>query len=141
MSTAPEVIVAAHSGLAVLGLSLITNQCVAPGDTTVPPTHEEVLAATDQRASEMQALVAKIVERVPLAELPTTKAAAVFENAEALVAEAEAEAAAAAAAASKGGEGKREEGSAFGENLMPLTALVMGCSALLALVLFGRPTR
>lgn len=70
MSTVPETIVAAHAGMAVLGLSLITNQCLAPGDTGVPPSHEEVLVATVARATEMQGLVAAIVERVPLADFP-----------------------------------------------------------------------
>ena len=46
----PAVIVAAHAGMTVLGLSLITNRCVAPDDTeTVPPTHEEVLEVTNAR--------------------------------------------------------------------------------------------
>lgn len=40
-------VTAAHCGMAVLGLSLITNKCVAPGDTTIPPTHEEVLSVSD----------------------------------------------------------------------------------------------
>lgn len=45
MSTVPEVIVAAHCGLRILGLSLITNKVLFPGDDGVPPNHEEVLEA------------------------------------------------------------------------------------------------
>ncbi len=78
MSTVPEVVAAAHTGLSVLGLSLITNKCLAPGDTTTPPTHEEVLEATAQRASEMQALVANIVAKMDPKALPPTPAEAYF---------------------------------------------------------------
>jgi len=81
MSTVPEVLVAAHSGLTVLGLSLITNQCLAPGDTRTPPSHEEVLESTKHRAEDMQGLVADIIQNVPsslLESIPTPKAHALF---------------------------------------------------------------
>jgi purine-nucleoside phosphorylase len=52
MSTAPEVVAAAHAGMPALGLSLITNRCLGPGDDSLPlPTHEEVLEATAAAAT------------------------------------------------------------------------------------------
>jgi purine-nucleoside phosphorylase len=45
MSTAPEVVVARHVGMRVLGLSLITN--TATGDDTEEVNHAEVLATAD----------------------------------------------------------------------------------------------
>jgi hypothetical protein len=81
MSTVPEVLVAAHSGMTVLGLSLITNQCLAPGDTRTPPSHEEVLESTKHRAEDMQGLVADIIQAVPnslLESFSTPKAHALF---------------------------------------------------------------
>ena len=81
MSTVPEVLVAAHSGMTVLGLSLITNQCLAPGDTRTPPSHEEVLESTKHRAEDMQGLVADIIQAVPnslLESFSTPKAHAHF---------------------------------------------------------------
>src|SRR5205814_3919101 len=55
MSTAPEVVVARHMGMRVLGLSLITN--TATGDETVEINHAEVLAAADTARPKFAALV------------------------------------------------------------------------------------
>jgi hypothetical protein len=51
---------------------------VAPGDTTVPPSHEEVLEATNARAVELQTLVAAVVGRADITGLPTPLAAESF---------------------------------------------------------------
>lgn len=78
MSTAPEVLAAAHAGVAVLGLSLITNACRGPGDAGEPPSHEEVLAATAARAAQLQAVVADVIATLPIDALPAPPAAAHF---------------------------------------------------------------
>lgn len=62
MSTAPEVIVARHAGMRVLGLSLITN--VATGEETAEVNHAEVLAAADAVRPKFAALVRGIVREI-----------------------------------------------------------------------------
>lgn len=59
MSTVPEVIVARHMGMRVLGLSLITN--AATGEETGEVNHTEVLAAADAARPKFIALVRGIV--------------------------------------------------------------------------------
>ncbi len=59
MSTAPEVVVARHVGMRVLGLSLITN--TATGDDTEEVNHAEVLATADAARSKFTTLVRGIV--------------------------------------------------------------------------------
>ncbi len=55
MSTAPEVVVARHMGMRVLGLSLITN--TATGDETEDVKHAEVLSTADAARHKFAALV------------------------------------------------------------------------------------
>jgi len=59
MSTAPEVVVARHMGMRVLGISLITN--TATGDDTEEVNHAEVLTAADAARPKFVALVRGIL--------------------------------------------------------------------------------
>ena len=62
MSTVPEVVVARHVGMRVLGLSLITN--AATGDETQEVNHAEVLAAADAARPKFAALMRGIVRGI-----------------------------------------------------------------------------
>ncbi|KAI9216933.1 purine nucleoside phosphorylase-like protein [Blastocladiella britannica] len=83
MSTAPEVVIARHAGIKVLGLSLITNKVVSkreysakeeaelevtgkhdeiPKENVVHASHAEVLAASQDFAKDIMALVEKSIE-------------------------------------------------------------------------------
>ncbi|XP_037622556.1 purine nucleoside phosphorylase 6 [Sebastes umbrosus] len=64
MSTVPEVVVARHCGLRVLGLSLITNKVVTDYDSTEKANHEEVLKATKRRAEDLQRLVSHLIAKI-----------------------------------------------------------------------------
>ena len=64
MSTAPEVVVARHAGLRVLGISTVSNMAVidpSPGDTV---SHEEVLAAGELAVPRLIQLVRGVVRRL-----------------------------------------------------------------------------
>ncbi len=62
MSTVPEVIVARHMGMRVLGLSLITN--AATGEETEVTDHAEVLASADAARIKFAMLVRGIVRGI-----------------------------------------------------------------------------
>ena len=59
MSTVPEVIVAAHMGVSVLGISVIANR--AAGLSPVPLSHDDVLEAGRRAEADLQALVSRVV--------------------------------------------------------------------------------
>jgi purine-nucleoside phosphorylase len=58
MSTAPEVIVAAHAGMDVLAISLVTNQALPDGS---PANHEEVMEAGEAARPRFGGLLKGIV--------------------------------------------------------------------------------
>ena len=62
MSTAPEVIVARHMGMRVLGISLITN--TATGEDTEDVNHAEVLTAADAARPRFTTLVRGILREM-----------------------------------------------------------------------------
>ena len=62
MSTVPEVIVARQAGLAVLGLSLMTN--FAAGMVRRPPSAAEVEETAARAADDMRHLVTGFLERL-----------------------------------------------------------------------------
>lgn len=64
MSTIHEVITAVHCGLRVLGLSLVTNKCVDDENSTTEVNHAEVVAVGQQRAVDMEKLVARFVQKI-----------------------------------------------------------------------------
>jgi purine-nucleoside phosphorylase len=68
MSTVPEVVVARHMHMRVLGLSLITNS--ATGQETEEVNHTEVLAVADAARLRFAALVRGIVSGI--ATLPAS---------------------------------------------------------------------
>uniref|UniRef100_A0A3Q3E3L2 Purine nucleoside phosphorylase n=4 Tax=Labrus bergylta TaxID=56723 RepID=A0A3Q3E3L2_9LABR len=63
MSTVPEVTVAKHCGLRVLGLSLITNKVSLDYSREEKVNHEEVLQISKMRAEVLQKLVATMISR------------------------------------------------------------------------------
>ncbi|MED3563211.1 purine-nucleoside phosphorylase [Bacillus xiapuensis] len=62
MSTVPEVIVARHGGLKVLGISCITN--MAAGILDQPLSHDEVIETTEKVKSNFLLYIKEIVKRI-----------------------------------------------------------------------------
>ncbi|PLT28266.1 purine-nucleoside phosphorylase [Peribacillus deserti] len=63
MSTVPEVIVARHSGIPVLGISCITN--MAAGILDQPLSHDEVIETTEKVKASFLNLIKAIVKELP----------------------------------------------------------------------------
>jgi purine-nucleoside phosphorylase len=62
MSTVPEVIVARHAGMRVLGFSGISNKANLDGSTVT--THEEVLAAGKEILPKLKAIVLGVLQQI-----------------------------------------------------------------------------
>lgn len=60
MSTVPEVIVAVHAGMRVLGLSIITDQCLP--DALEPASLERIIAVANDAEPRLTALVRGVLE-------------------------------------------------------------------------------
>ncbi|OEF97234.1 purine-nucleoside phosphorylase [Vulcanibacillus modesticaldus] len=64
MSTVPEVIIARHAGMRVLGISLITDMAI--GEELEPLTHEQVVAVAEQSKPKFIKLVRGVLKEVIL---------------------------------------------------------------------------
>jgi purine-nucleoside phosphorylase len=62
MSTVPEVIVAVHGGMRVLGISIITDQCLP--DALEPASLEKIIAVASRAEPKLTALVCGVLERL-----------------------------------------------------------------------------
>ncbi len=62
MSTVPEVIVAVHSGMQVVGFSIITDQCLP--DALEPASLEQILAVAGRAEPHLTRLVAALVPKL-----------------------------------------------------------------------------
>jgi len=62
MSTVPEVIVAVHQGMRVLGFSIITDQCLA--DALEPTSVEKIIAVARGAEPKLGAVVRGVLERL-----------------------------------------------------------------------------
>jgi len=62
MSTVPEVIVAIHGGMRVLGVSIITDQCLP--DALEPTSVEKIIAVAARAEPNLTALVCGVLERL-----------------------------------------------------------------------------
>lgn len=61
MSTVPEVVVAKHAGMNVLGLSLITNRSTGLSENKL--SHQEVLEVSAQAGKKMERLILRFLEK------------------------------------------------------------------------------
>ena len=59
MSTVPEVIVAVHSGLRSLGLSIVTDMCLA--DALEPANIPDIIATANEAEKKLRKLVRRVV--------------------------------------------------------------------------------
>lgn len=62
MSTVPEVIVAIHAGMRVLGVSVITDMCIP--DTLEPVSFEKIIAIAAEAEPRLTALIEGVVDRL-----------------------------------------------------------------------------
>jgi hypothetical protein len=63
LSTIPEVIAAVHGGMAILGLSVITNMNLP--DDPQPCRVDDIIATAEGAAPRVQAVIEGVIERLP----------------------------------------------------------------------------
>jgi purine-nucleoside phosphorylase len=63
MSTVPEVLVAVHAGMKVLGFSIVTDMCLP--DALHPVRIEEIVAVANEAEAKLRSIVRGVLERWP----------------------------------------------------------------------------
>jgi purine-nucleoside phosphorylase len=64
MSTIPEVLVAVHADLRVLGFSIVTDLCLP--DALVPVSVEEIIAVAQEAEGKLRAIVRRVLQRLEI---------------------------------------------------------------------------
>jgi purine-nucleoside phosphorylase len=64
LSTIPEVIAGVHGGMAILGLSVITNMNIP--DDLKPALVEDIITAAERAAPSLQTIVREVIEALPI---------------------------------------------------------------------------
>jgi purine-nucleoside phosphorylase len=64
MSTVPEVIVAVHGGMRVVGVSAITNMALADAESDQPVNHADVLEVADRIRPMFVSLMKTIIRKL-----------------------------------------------------------------------------
>ena len=64
MSTVPEVLVAVHAGMKVLGFSIVTDMCLP--DALEPASHEAIVAVAQEAEVKLRTIVRKVLERLEM---------------------------------------------------------------------------
>ena len=62
MSTVPEVLVAVHAGMKVMGFSIVTDMCLP--DALSPVSHEEIVAVAMEAEAKLRVIVRGVLERL-----------------------------------------------------------------------------
>jgi purine-nucleoside phosphorylase len=62
MSTVPEVLVAVHAGMKVLGFSIVTDRCLP--DALEPVRIEDVIAVANAAEGKLRTIVRGVLERI-----------------------------------------------------------------------------
>lgn len=62
MSTVPEILVAASCGMKILGLAMITNKAILPGEDLPAANHAEVIEVVNTRTKDVQNLVSRFLK-------------------------------------------------------------------------------
>ncbi len=62
MSTVPEVIVAVHGGMRVLGISIVTDSCLP--DALKPASVEEIIRVAGEAEPKLTSLIKSVVARM-----------------------------------------------------------------------------
>jgi purine-nucleoside phosphorylase len=69
MSTVPEVLVAVHAGLRVLGFSIVTDRCLP--DALEPVKIEEVLAVARSAEGKLRTIVKRVLQQLDVSNRPS----------------------------------------------------------------------
>lgn len=74
MSTVPEVLVAVHCNMRVVGFSIVTNMCIVDYDNEEKPEHENILSVGNSRSMDLRRLLKTVLPKISSTTIATRPA-------------------------------------------------------------------